>query len=84
MSSHVKTGKWKSFGGGAAVGLTGSIASMLSSEVFETPLGFSPWSFKNFFKVGIVSGLSKMGVIAAYDEIMTACNKTHPSDRPSE
>ena len=65
-----KMSKLKTFGTGPAVGLVGSIASGISSEVFHTPLGYSPLSFKNFFKVGAISGLSTMGVIVAYDEVM--------------
>lgn len=80
MADHIKSSKLKTFAGGAAVGITGSIASMLSNKIFNTALGFSPLSFKNFFKVGLVSGLSTMGVIAGYDEVMSLWNK---NDRPS-
>ena len=55
--------KWQTFGTGALVGVVGSTISMLSNEVIRTPLGFSPMSFKNVVKVGIVSGLSTMGVM---------------------
>ena len=68
LEAHVKTSKWKTFGTGAAVDIVGSISSMLSNVIFHLPLGYSPLSFKNFFKVGIVSGLSTMGVMAGYDE----------------
>ena len=70
LGTHEKMDKLKVFGTGAAVGLVGSIASGISSEVFRTPLGYSPLSIKNFFKAGIISGLSTMGVIAGYDEAM--------------
>lgn len=72
---HEKMSKLKTFGTGAAVGLVGSIASGISNEVFRTPLGYSPLTFKNFFKVGIISGLSTMGEIAKYDEAMALWKK---------
>ena len=73
--AHKKTSKWKTYGTGAAVGIVGSITSMLSNEILRVPLGYSPLSFKNFFKVGIVSGLSTMGVMAGYDEVMDKWQK---------
>ena len=78
MHCHEKTSKWKTFGTGAAVGIVGSITSMLSYEILRLTLGYSPLSFKNFFKVGIVSGLSTMGVMAGYDEAMVMWEKKRP------
>ena len=68
MSTVEKYAKWQTFGTGAAVGLVGSTISMLSNEIIRTPLGFSPMSIKKVVKVGLVSGLSTMGVMWGYDE----------------
>ena len=76
--AHEKTSNWKTFGTGAVVGIVGSITSMLSNEIIRVPLGYSPLSFKNFFKVGIVSGLSTMGVMVGYDEAMVMWKKEKP------
>ena len=68
MSTIEKNVKWQTFRTGAVVGVVGSTISMLSNEVMRTPLGFSPMNFKNIVKVGIVSGLSTIGVMWGYDE----------------
>ena len=73
--AHEKMSKLKTFGTGAAVGVVASITPMLSNEIIRVPLGYSQLSFKNFFKVGIVSGLSTMVVIAGYDEAMVIWKK---------
>ena len=70
LDLHEKMSKMKTFGTGVGVGLVGSISSGMFHEVFNTSLGYLPLSLKNFLKVGITSGLSTMGVIAAYDEFM--------------
>ena len=75
---HEKISKIKTFGTGVGVGLCGSLASELFHSLFNTSLGYSPLSIKNFFKVGITSGLSTMVVIAGYDEAMTYWNEKKP------
>ena len=67
---HEKMSKMKTFGTGVGVGLVGSITSELFHSIFNTSLGYSPLGIKNFFKVGITSGLSIMLVMEGYDEAM--------------
>ena len=67
---HEKMSKMKTFGTEVGVGLAGSISSGLFHSMFNTSLGYSPLSLKNFLKVGLTSGLSTMAVIAGYDEFM--------------
>ena len=71
---HEKMSKWKTFGMGVGVGLLGSLTSQIFNSVFNVSLGYSPMGIKNFFKVGISSGLSTLAITAAYDERM-AWNK---------
>ena len=69
MTDHVKMSKLNTFGAGVGIGLLGSLSSQLFHSLFNINLGYSPLGIKNFFKVGISSGLSTLAVTAAYDEI---------------
>ena len=80
LDPHVKMDKFKTFGTGVGVGLLGSRTSNIFSSIFNTSLGYSPLSIKNFFKVGITSGVSTLGVIALYDEIATYMKKEKKPD----
>ena len=80
LDPHVKMDKLKTFGTGVGVGLLRSLSSHIFSSVFNTSLGYSPLGIKNFFKVGITSGLSTMGVIAVYDELATYLKKKKKPD----
>ena len=66
---HVKMSKLNTFGAGVGIGLLGSLTSQLFHSLFNTSLGYSPLGIKNFFKVGISSGLSTLAITAAYDEM---------------
>ena len=61
--------KLNTFGTGVGVGLLGSLTSELFHSLFGTNLGYSPLGIKNFFKVGISSGLSTLAITALYDEV---------------
>ena len=69
LDPHLKMSKLKTFGTGVGIGLLGSLTSQIFSSVFNTSLGYSPLGIKNFFKVGISSGLSTMAILAVYDEL---------------
>ena len=80
MTDHVKMNKLNTFGTGVGVGLIGSLTSQLFHSLFGVNLGYSLMGIKNFFKVGISSGLSTLAVAALYDEAMAYKKK---SDAPS-
>ena len=82
MSSeaHVKMNKLNTFGAGVGIGLLGSLTSQLSHSLFGISLGYCPMGIKNFFNVGIGSGLSTLALTAAYDEAMAYKKK---QDGPS-
>ena len=67
---HVKMSKLNTFRAGVGIGLLGSLTSQMFSSLFNTSLGYSPLGIKNFFKVGISSGLSTIAITALYDEAM--------------
>ena len=70
--------KMKTFGTRVGVGLVGSLTSGMFHSLFNTTFGYSPLSLKNFLKVGLTSGISTMGVIATYDELMAWKKKEKP------
>ena len=80
MTDHVKMSKLNTFGAGVGIGLLGSLTSQIFHSLFNTSLGYYPMGIKNFFKVGISSGLSTLAVTALYDEAMTYKKKP---DTPS-
>lgn len=67
--SQAQTEYIKTAGVGALVGITTSLVSWASNEIFHQPLGFSPVSFKNIIKVGLVSGATLTGVIAINEKL---------------
>lgn len=60
---HKKRGLWV----GALVGITGGSISMISNSILNSPLGYSPMGIKNFVKVGVIGGLSFVGVVMVKD-----------------
>ena len=56
---------------GLAIGVVGGSISMISNEVFHTPLGYSPTSVKNLAKVSVATGVSTIGVIAVCKNVKT-------------
>ena len=80
MTDHVKMSKLNTFGAGVGIGLLGSLTSQLFHSIFNISLGYSPMGIKNFFKVGVSSGLSTLAVTALYDEAMAYKKK---GDTPS-
>ena len=79
--THKKMSKWNTFGTGVGVGLLGSLTSQLFHSLFGTNLGYAPMGIKNFFKVGISSGLSTLAITALYDEAMAYKNdKKKPAE----
>ena len=68
MSGRERTSKRASLGAGALVGVFGSIISKISREFLNTPLGYSPMSFKSTLQVVAVSGISTVGVVWGIDE----------------
>ena len=81
MTDHVKFTKLNTFGAGVGIGLLGSLTSQLFHSLFGSNLGYTPLGVKNFFKVGISSGLSTLAATALYDEIQ-AMRKKKP-DNPT-
>ena len=77
---HVKMSKLKTFGTGVGIGLPGSLTSEIFHSVFNTSLGYAPLGIKNFFKVGISSGLSTLAITALYDEAMAYKEKEKKPD----
>ena len=72
--------KMSKFGKGVGVGLLGSLTSQIFHSVFGVSLGYSPMGIKNFFKVGISTGLSTLAVTALYDEAMAYKNDKGPEN----
>ena len=64
-----KSNKWKYFGTGALIGIMGSTISMLSKEIVNTPLGYSPMGVKNVVKVGVCTGVTTTGMMVQKDEL---------------
>ena len=76
---HVKMDKLNTFGAGVGVGLLGSLSSQLFHSLFGVSLGYSPLGIKNFFKVGISSGLTTLAATSLYDEVQAYRKKESPS-----
>ena len=78
--THKKMSKLNTFGAGVGVGLLGSLTSQLFHSLFGVSLGYSPMGIKNFFKVGITTGLTTLAATALYDEAMAYKNKEKPTE----
>lgn len=66
--------KWESLGTGALIEITASTLSAIGGAA-GVPLGYSPMGFKNFFKVGITTGLASVGVFVIHDELINSIMK---------
>ena len=65
-------------GTGAVFGITTSVLSGLSNDLVKVPLGFSPLSFKNLIKVGVISGATAAGIFTIelkWDVLQKIMNK---------